>query len=241
VEPSAVIALSSTQQVDGIVVGRTTQIGNHLSVDVRLLSGASGELLDTYIAEIARGGETAAVETLAAQVIEGALSSFKVSDTAEGAPMEDGRSASKLRVFNGEAPISIKSDFLEATQSNGKRRLEFTGNVRVNQEGVKIMSDQLIADYPKGSSQPSKLVATGSVQVFQGVQEARCDRGTYERGNGILLCCGNAELRDGSNRVQGSCIEFDLTGETVRIKDAKVNIAPETSDGDSSESEGGAQ
>ena len=98
-----------------------------------------------------------------------------------------------------------------------------------------MTSDRLTAEYPKGSSQPSRLVATGSVRILQGGQEARCDNGTYEREDGKLACCGNAELRDGENRVRGSCIEFDLISKTVRVRDAKVNIYPKKGGGDSTE------
>jgi lipopolysaccharide transport protein LptA len=237
--PGAVIGLSSKARVDGIVFGRTTQIGSHLSVDVRLLSGVSGGLVGTYIAEISRGGEiTAAVERLAAQVIEGAGLLSSVKTATRRAPEADSHAMSKIRVFDNSAPISIKSDSLEATEKDGRRRLVFVGDVRVDQDGVNITADQLTADYPKGSSQPSKLVAMGSVRILQGAQEVRCDRGTYERSSEMVVCCGDAELIDGLNRVQGSCIEFDLASDTVRVQDAKLRIVPANNNGDNAGSGG---
>jgi lipopolysaccharide transport protein LptA len=193
----------------------------------------------TYIAEISRGGEiTAAVERLAAQVIEGAGLLSSVKAATNRAPEDDSHAMSKIRVFDNSAPISIKSDSLEATEEDGRRRLVFVGDVRVDQDGVNITADQLIADYPKGSSQPSKMMAMGSVRVLQGTQEARCDRGSYERSTEMVVCCGDAELLDGRNRVQGSCIEFDLSGDTVRVQDAKLKIVPVSSQSDSAGSGG---
>jgi lipopolysaccharide export system protein LptA len=90
-----------------------------------------------------------------------------------------------------------------------------------------MTSKQLTADYPKGSSDPTRLVAEGAVRVVQGDQEASCDSGTFNRAEELLVCCGHAELRDGASRVRGKCIEFDLARQTVRVEDATVSIAPE--------------
>ena len=81
-------------------------------------------------------------------------------------------------------------------------------------------------------------VEQGAVRVVQGGQEARCDSGTYQRAEKLLTCCGNAELRDGSSRVRGKCIEFNLGNQTVRVEDASVNIIPASNDSGAGESGG---
>ena len=159
--------------------------------------------------------------------------------TASGAAPGDDRPVSKINVFDSSSPISIKSDSLEATEVDGRRRLVFIGDVTVDQDDVRITANELTADYPKGVSQPSRLVAKGSVRVVQGTQEVRCDQGVYERSDEMLVCCGNAELLDGENTVRGSCIEFDLTGETVRVQDAQLRIVPDAGDEVANESGGG--
>jgi lipopolysaccharide transport protein LptA len=242
-EASAVMGWSEQSQVDSIVTGRTTQIGNSLSLDVRLLSGSSGELVDTFIAEVTRTDQIAsAVDTLASQIVEGALALVAQSDAVAELASDDANPAPSVGLpFDSSAPISIKSNTLEATDVNGMRRLVFKGNVRVKQADISMTSNRLIADYPEGSSQPSLLVASGSVRVLQGTQEARCDDGTYRRAEEVLTCCGHAELRDGPNRVSGKCIEFDLNGDTVRVEDATVNIFPEQNSGNSGDGMGGTQ
>jgi lipopolysaccharide transport protein LptA len=139
-------------------------------------------------------------------------------------------SGSNLRVFDSSAPISITSNALEAAEVNGNRRLVFSGDVNVVQGGITMTSSRLTADYEKGASEPSRLVAQGAVRVVQGSQVASCDNGTFERAEELLTCCGNAELRDGASRVRGKCIEFDLGNQTIRVEDATVNIIPEPSD-----------
>ena len=240
VEASAARAWAAAAAVDGVVVGRTTQLGSRFSVDVRLLSATSGAVVDTYIAEIAHADQaTSAVAKLADQVIVGVLGLVSPADRA--APPA-ARSAANLdpslHVFDSSAPISIKSDALEAAEVNGNRRLVFSGGVNVVQDDITMTSDRLTADYPKGSSEPSRLLAQGSVRVVQGTQEVRCDSGTFQRAEELLVCCGNAELRDGASRVRGKCIEFDLGNQTVRVEDATVNIIPEPSDSGSGKSGG---
>ncbi len=235
VEASAAQAWAAAATVDGVVVGRTTQLGSRFSIDVRLLSATSGAVVDTYIGEIARADQvTSAVAKLADQVIAGVLS---LVGPAELPPPPAARSAvgpgPSRRVFDSSAPISIKSKALEAAEVNGIRRLVFSGDVHVVQGDITMTSNRLTADYPKGASEPSRLLAQGSVRVVQGNQEARCDSGTFQRAEELLVCCGRAELRGGTSRVRGKCIEFDLANQTVRVEDATVNIIPEPSDGGS--------
>ncbi len=240
VEASAARAWASAATVDGVVVGRTTQLGSRFSVDVRLLSAVSGAVVDTYIAEIARADQaTSAVALLADQVIAGVLGLMAPADLA---PPPAARSAvgssPSLRVFDSSAPISIKSNALEAAEVNGNRRLVFSGDVNVVQDDITITSDRLTADYARGASEPSRLVAEGSVRVVQGDQVASCDNGTFERAEELLICCGHAELRDSASRVRGKCMEFDLGNQTVRVEDATVNIFPERTRDDSGKSGG---
>ncbi len=130
--------------------------------------------------------------------------------------------------FDNDQPISIHSDELEASQNGGARRLVFSKNVRVEQGDLRLASARLEAFYPENANQPDRLVATGSVHVVQGTREARCDEAVYHRSDDLLVCEGNAELRDGDDRVAGERIEFDLAAEKVTVKGgATVLFHPE--------------
>ena len=108
VEASAARAWAAAAAVDGVVVGRITQLGSRFSVDVQLLSAESGTVVDTYIAEIPRADQTtSAVARLADQVIAGVLGLVAPTDrAAPPAARNAAGSGSSLRVFDSSAPIT---------------------------------------------------------------------------------------------------------------------------------------
>jgi len=212
-----------------VVVGRITRIGNQVSVDVRLRSGETGEVASTYVAEVLRAERLeTAVDRLASQILDGAGDFLQPGASADSpaspAPPEPASDAFGIN-FNSDRPISIHSDELEAVKTGGARRLLFTRNVVVTQDDMTIRSNRLEAFYPAETSQPDRLVASGKVRMTQGDREARCDEATYERDEDMLICRGNAELREGEDCVAGEWIEFDTESETVTVKGgAKVVI-----------------
>jgi lipopolysaccharide transport protein LptA len=219
-------AWAKQMDVAVVVVGRITRIGNQMSVDVRLRSGETGEVEGTYVAEIL-GSERVetAVDRLAGQILDGAGDFLQL-----GAPAEPPASPAPANRafgidFDGGQPVSIRSDELEAVRLSGARHLLFTKNVVVTQDDVTIRSERLEAFYPADRNQPDRLVASGGVRMTEGESEARCDEATYERATEMLICRGNAELRDGEDCVAGQWIEFDTAAETVKVKGgAKVVI-----------------
>ena len=73
------------------------------------------------------------------------------------------------------------------------------------------------------------MVATGSVQLSQGRQSARCERAVYDRVRETLVCAGKAVFRDGDNELAGEEIAIDMRNEQVKVTGgAKVLIAAET-------------
>jgi lipopolysaccharide export system protein LptA len=243
-DASEVQGWASDADVAAIVVGRMTRVGSQLSVDVRLRSGATGDVAQTYVAEIARPDQVdSAVEGLAGQIADGAGDLVAVnsppppvSGTGE---RSGGGSAFDLGSFDRDAPLTIRSDSLDAFQEEGERRLVFTQNVKATQADLTITSDRLEALYPDKATQPGRLVAEGRVVVVRGGHEARCDRATYERSEQRVVCRGNAELREGGDRVTGAQIEFDIESERVVVSGgASVVIQRGGRDADGGGSEG---
>lgn len=220
-EPTAdtVAAWSQQAKVGVLVVGRITKIGVPISVEVRLRSASNGETLGTYVAEVLRPDQLeSAVDDLARQVFDGAGGSPPDSAPAVSAAAPSKGSDSAFGIsFDSGRPISIRSDQLESVRSSGVRTYLFTQNVVVSQDDFTIKSNRLEAFYPPDSSQPERMVATGRVSMSNGKNEARCDRATYERSKEMLVCRGNAELREGEGCVAGEWIEFDLESETVKV------------------------
>lgn len=128
-----------------------------------------------------------------------------------------------------DQPLSIKADELEAIEEpDGRRRLVFSRKVNVDQGGLQVQSDRLEALYPANATQPDRLVAIGNVRVRQKTRELSCARATYFPARERLECTGNAQLRDGANRVTGETIEILFGEDRIRVKGgAVVNVAPQ--------------
>jgi lipopolysaccharide transport protein LptA len=219
-EPTAetVRAWSKQAGVGALVVGRITRIGVPVSVDVRLRSASTGEVLGTYVAEVLKPDQLeSVVDDLVRQVLDGAgEASPNGAPAVSAAPSEASDGAFGIS-FDSDRPMSIRADQLETVRSSGARKLLFKQNVVVSQDDVTIKSNRLEAFYPPDSSQPERLVATGHVRMSNRTNEARCDRATYERSKEMLVCRGNAELREGDDCVAGEWIEFDLESETLKV------------------------
>lgn len=159
---------------------------------------------------------------------EGAGGVQAKSDAAPaGGTTEQGVSMFPIK---GDKPLSIRSDELEAIEVEGRRRLLFTRNVNIEQGDLRVHSDRLEALYPPGGSQPDKLVANGHVRVSQTDKTMLCDVATFYQTEDRLVCTGNAELRQGADRVKGKEIEIFVKQNRVKVKGgAVVNVAADTS------------
>lgn len=115
-------------------------------------------------------------------------------------------------------PLEIRADEFEAAPGeDGGKRFTFRKNVEVTQADLSIRAQRLDAYYAPKARDPDRLEARGDVVVVQGAREARCETATYLREKDSLICSGQAELRDGRDRVRGEVIEFDLAAEVVTV------------------------
>ncbi len=234
--PAQIQAWAAAAAVSTIAVGRATWIGGRQSIDVRLRTGDSGGLLGTYVAEATTPEELASgLDRLAGEIVDATVAWLRAEGSGEPAsgaqprpPRDPKDNPFGIGGFDSDQPLSIHADELEASQTGGSRRLVFKKGVRVSQADMTLESARLEAFYPEKASQPERLVASGGVRVAQGTREARCDQATYYRSDERMLCEGNAELRDGDDRVAGEVIEFDLAAERVLVKGgANVLFHPE--------------
>lgn len=228
-------------RVSGIVVGRTTRAGSSLSIEARLRNGVQGGTIGSYSAAVPRPEDlVSAVDLLARQIVDQGLPALvranapAASDVASAAPPA-GKGAltpgAVLPIDVGgmkkDAPLNIQSDELEAFTNEKSKRFLFTGNVRVAQDVMGLKADRLEAFYPPDGSEPDRLVATGRVVVSQRDQEARCDVATYMKADQRIFCRGNAEMRQGEDRVRGKEIEIRLdTNQLIVRGGAEVHIQP---------------
>lgn len=183
-------------------------------------------------AEAAAGGGSAAPSGSGGETAAG---SSDAGAPAPEKPAEQHDASGFFGLKDSGAPISIRSDELEAVQNGGERRFLFRRKVRVEQGKMNLSSDSLEAFYPDEASQPERLIATGHVVIRQTDQpagkekSAHCERATYLRTEKKVICVGTpAELRQGKDRVRGSEIEFFLDTERLIVRGgADVRIKSE--------------
>jgi lipopolysaccharide export system protein LptA len=157
-----------------------------------------------------------------------AVSPKEATAEAAIAPAPDASTEQSVSMFpiKGDQPLSIRSDELEAIEEGGRRRLLFTRNVNIEQGDLRVHSDRLEALYPPGGNQPDKLIANGHVKVVQRDKTMLCDAATYYQTQDRLVCTGNAELQQGTDRVRGKEIEIFPKLNRVKVKGgAVVNVA----------------
>ena len=95
------------------------------------------------------------------------------------------------------------------------------------QGNLHLKSDRLEAFYPKGKSQPERLVASGNVVIRRTGKRAMCQKATYFREEQKLVCVGDAQLDQECDRVRGTEIVFHLDTEMLEVKGgADVRIHP---------------
>jgi lipopolysaccharide transport protein LptA len=244
-EPAAedIAARAQQAEVDVVVVGRTTRLGESLSVDTHLRSAATGTAVGTPVVVEVSGPEDLgrAIDELATLLLERSrgdpgAAAVRTARRPPGGEAVTALASGQREVddsepeapFDNDAPISIKSDVLEATEQGGERKFIFTGNVRAIQDDLRVDSDRLEAFYPKGQSQPERMVATGHVVILQTGKRALCKKATYYRTQQKMVCVGNAQLEEECDRVRGKEIIYHLDTEVMEvIGAADVRIHPE--------------
>jgi lipopolysaccharide transport protein LptA len=222
--------------VDYLVVGRTTRLGNALSVDVRILDGRTGHAMGGRLIEEANRPDDMGrlIDGLANQVLErieaGGAAPAAAPGVSAARPSPAGAPPATARRAGGPAgPISIRSDELEAFDRPGEKKFVFTGNVRATQDGLVIHSDRLEAFYPPGSSQPERLVATGRrVVLEQEGRTAHCQKAVYFRADERIECTGDAVLFQDCDQVRGDMITFYMRTDVMKVTGkADVKLRPD--------------
>jgi len=237
-DPSAeeVKSWAAKAGIEAVVVGRTTRTGPALAIELSLRSGATGQVVGSYDAQVPEPEALPqSIDRLADEVIAAWSKARPPEPVATskgqsgGSPGDRGSGAASEAKsgFQSTAPISIKSDELEAIQKAKERFFLFTGHVFVKQDNVTLRADRLEAYYPEGSSQPERLVATGHVFIEQEGKTAVCEQATYLNTAQRIFCRGSAELRQGQDSARGKEIELQLDTERMFIRgDALVVVKP---------------
>ncbi|NNL87357.1 MAG: hypothetical protein HKP27_16975 [Myxococcales bacterium] len=221
-DAAALAEAGRVSETDVVLLGKTTKLGNRLSFDGELRSAATGARIGKpFFVESPDAGD-GQVGPVVDALAKRALAQLRPMKAARQSPdavsEDDGGSSLLPSVGNADAPVSIKSDGLEAVEQGGKRHLRFVGNVRVVQGEMKLHCDEAEAFYPPGGSQPDRLVATGNVVIKSDSRVARCDEATFVRADDLVVCSRNARVDDGCDRITADEIHFNTRKETFSAR-----------------------
>jgi lipopolysaccharide export system protein LptA len=146
---------------------------------------------------------------------------------------------------NRGQPVKIEASRLEVRDKD--KMATFTGNVKVVQGDTTLRCKTLVVFYeqqnkdgqqaqaaaksmpaakpgPGGSSQISKLEASGGVTVVQKEQTATGDRALFDMKANTVTLLGNVLVSQGTNVMQGEKLVVDLTTGVSRVDAGKAPV-----------------
>lgn len=111
-------------------------------------------------------------------------------------------------------PVTVSADRLEA--DNKKNIVVFRGNV-VAEEDFLLCSDELYVSYGE-EQRVDKLMATGSVRIYQENKESSSDKAVYDRALRTIVLTGGPVVRQCTDTVMGDKITVYLDEDRVVVE-----------------------
>ncbi len=117
--------------------------------------------------------------------------------------------AQAIASHNTNAPVSF--DAGSFTIDDRANRVVLTGNVVVNQAGLTVRSNRMLAQYDDtGSLEVTRITANGGVVVTRGGERASGDVAIYDFNQRVITMAGNVRLSRGSDALSGGRLVIDL-------------------------------
>jgi lipopolysaccharide export system protein LptA len=117
--------------------------------------------------------------------------------------------AQAIAGHNSNAPVSYAADRIEL--QDAQNRVVLSGNVDIQQAGLRVRSARTIVNYSDaGSLGIKRITATGGVQVTRADEAASGDVAVYDFNRRIITMAGNVRLRRGSDTLNGGRLVIDL-------------------------------
>lgn len=118
--------------------------------------------------------------------------------------------ARNLQLTDVPSAIEVTADSLDFDYDGG--RLDYRGHVEVDHAGVSIKSDRLTIDFEPGAARPlQKIVASGSVHVRRGDENAYGQLAVYDPKAATITLSKDAKLGSGNNVLTGDTVVVYLT------------------------------
>lgn len=227
--PDALQRVAADATLDGLVIGRVTGVGRHLSIDLRLRSGRTGGVAGTYVAEASSEADVeAALDRIAKEILAdapaagGAKASRRVAPVArlQGAGRGEARRSEPRpvgRPAGSAAPARAEAEGSSAPAGE----LPFAFGRRGRGGPLAIRSDELDALQTGGARH---LVFTSNVRVTQGDLALTSSRleAFYPAGGSQpdrLEATGNVVFRQGGRQASCAHATYDRDSQTVVCRD----------------------
>ena len=118
-------------------------------------------------------------------------------------------SAQSIASHNTRAPVSFDAGSIDF--DDRANRVVLTGGVTVEQAGLTVRSQRMLANYTDdGSLNVERITANGGVVVARGNERASGDVAIYDFNRRIITMAGNVELRRGGDVLRGGRLVIDL-------------------------------
>jgi lipopolysaccharide export system protein LptA len=134
-------------------------------------------------------------------------------------------SGQALAGHNAKAPVDVEADRIEV-QDRADRAV-FSGNVRVNQGGLRLSAARLTVAYANGGGgiDIERLDASGGVTVTSASESASGEYAIYDLPRRIITVVGGVTLVKGGNRISGGRLVIDLNSGRAVVDGSSVGAA----------------
>ncbi len=117
--------------------------------------------------------------------------------------------AQSIANHNTNAPVSFDAGNIDFDDRNN--RVVLTGGVIVEQAGLTVRSNRMLANYTDdGSLDVERITANGSVVVTRGNERASGDVAVYDFNRRIITLAGNVRLSRGGDTLNGGRLVINL-------------------------------
>ncbi|MGJ8606217.1 MAG: LptA/OstA family protein [Marivita sp.] len=142
--------------------------------------------------------------------------------------------AQGIASHNTRAPVSFDAGSIDF--DDRANRVVLTGGVIVNQAGMTLRAQRMLANYTDdGSLDVQRITANGGVVVTRGDERASGDTAVYDFNRRIITMAGNVQLRRAGDTLSGGRLVIDLnSGRSSidgRASGNRTNPGTEGSDG----------
>ena len=118
-------------------------------------------------------------------------------------------SAQAIASHNTDAPVSFDAGSIDF--DDRANRVVLSGGVTVNQAGLTLRSNRMLANYTDdGSLDVKRITANGGVVVNRGSERASGDVAVYDFGKRVITMAGNVSLSRGGDTLNGGRLVIDL-------------------------------